>query len=374
MSASPRRPRLLFVYQQPTSFVKDDLALLRERYDVRAFAFDANRFSTRTGRLGGLLGYGAWELAWLLRELPRADLVFGWFADYHLALPALLARRFGVPLAVVSAGMDANHLPELNYGTFQQGWRAALARLVCRRAAVLLPVAQALVYAETRYATWPDARPQGLRARVPNLKTPCTVIPFGFEAVDWPAGPAKRPPVVATVALIGDDRTLRVKGVDLLFEAARRLPNVRFQVVGMAETLMPFVRETYAPPPNVALLPPRPRAELPAVYGGASVYAQLSRTEGMPNVLCEAMLCGCVPVGSAVAGIPEVIGAAGFVVERPEPARLAAVLREALDAATPEARQQARRRIRERFSREQRRQALVTVLERVRRSPREKPS
>jgi glycosyltransferase involved in cell wall biosynthesis len=35
--------------------------------------------------------------------------------------------------------------------------------------------------------------------------------------------------------------------------------------------------------------------------------------EGFPNALGEAMACGCVPIGSNVSGIPELIGDTGLI-------------------------------------------------------------
>ena len=370
-SKIPNRPRLLFVCLRRTSFVEDDIALLRERYDVRVFTFGAGqgtgrRAETRIGRARGLLGEFARQFRWLRRELPQADLVYGWFADYHLTLPLLLARRAGVPVAVVPGGFDANHLPDLGYGVYDSRWRAPLARRVLRRADVLLPVTQALLHAENRYATWPDARAQGLRAHVPDLQTLAHVTPLAMTPADWPPGPDERAPVVASVAYVDGERTARVKGLDVLVEAARRLPDVRFRIVGVEEGFRSTFRQKFAPPRNVALEPPRPRAALRDVYAEASVYAQLSRIEAFGCVVAEAMLCGCVPVASPVSGLPEVIGAAGHWVERPDPDHAAGVLRRALDEATPQQRAAAQARIAEHFSKEKRRQRLFGHLEAVR--------
>ena len=282
------RPRLLFVYQELTSFVRDDLALLRERYDVRPFAFESGR--------RGLVRTTSQQARWLRRELPAADLVYGWFADYHLVLPVLGARRLGKPSIVVLGGYDCAALPGLGYGVFTSRWRAPLARRVVRAATALAPVAEALVLSENRVADWPGITMQGIRAHVPDLETPCEVIPTGYDPAAWPRGPEERGRTVCTVAFVDRERTFRLKGLDLFVQAARALPDVAFDVVGVAPAFAPWIEEHVRPPENVTLHPPRPREELPAVYARASAYAQLSRSEGLPNALCEAMLSGCVPV------------------------------------------------------------------------------
>jgi glycosyltransferase involved in cell wall biosynthesis len=362
--ANPQmRKRLLFLYLKQKSFVKDDLALLREHYDVRVFQFDASAPSAM-GRLLKLVAEAARQLAWLMRELPKADLVYGWFADYHMVLPVLLARRFGVPVAVVLGGMDCNHLPELNYGARDSRWRAPLVELIVRRADLLLPVSSALVRSENRYARWPDRHRDGLEAFVPDLQTPHRVVPTGYDPARWPLGPERREAVVATVAYVRSERDAKVKGIDLFVAAASELPDVRFRVVGVAPSFQAELQERYGPPENVDLLPPCSRRELSSVYGRASVYAQLSRTEGMPNVICEAMLCGCIPVGSAVAGIPEAVGEAGFLVDEPDPERIAEVLRKALDTG-PQERRHSRAHVERHFAMERREERLVRVLEDV---------
>jgi glycosyltransferase involved in cell wall biosynthesis len=55
--------------------------------------------------------------------------------------------------------------------------------------------------------------------------------------------------------------------------------------------------------------------KLVELYNRHEFYLQLSVAEGFPNTLCEAMLCGCIPIGSNVFSIPKIIGDTGFVLK-----------------------------------------------------------
>jgi len=359
MSAASEQPRLLFVYLKPNAFVEEDWRLLQEHYDVRPFHFDADEATSALG----LARLWTQQLWWLFRELPRADLVYGWFADYHVALPVLLAPWFDVPTAVVLGGMDCNWLPELDYGVWESRWRAPLVRWACRRASLLLPVSEALLYHENAYAFPPRVLENGIRAHVPGLDTPHRVVPTGYDPEAWPLGPTDRPAVVSTVARIDDERRLRVKGIDVLIAVARRLPDITFRVVGVTADMAPQIRNAVAPPENVRLEPPRGRSQLVDVYHETSVYAQLSRTEGLPNVVAEAMCCGCVPLGSDVGGMAELVEGVGRLVSHPDPDAIAEALRALLAEITPERRRAARRRVVDHFSEAHRRQRLLGVLD-----------
>ena len=359
--ASGVRPRLLFSYLQPTSFVRDDLALLAERFDVRAHEFGVDVARGRMGK-AAILAHGMRNLlAWTRAEAPRADVLFGWFADYHLLPLARLAQKRSLPFALAMGGYDAMALPDLGYGVFASRWRAPLARHVLKSADLLMPVSSSLVRSQNTFLRDAGAEAQGVAVHVPNLDTRCAVVPTGYDPDAWPLGRADRPPSVLSVATVDSHTTFLRKGLDVLIGVARHLPDVPFQVVGMKLDERE-VRARYRPPENVAFVRALPREALAEVYGQASVYLQLSRAEGMPNVLCEAMLCGCAPVGSRVFGIPDAIGDAGWIVDDAAPEAIAETVREAL-AAPLGLRQRARDHVATTFPRERRRRELFGHLE-----------
>ena len=352
--------KILFIYLSPTSFVRDDLELFSEEFTLVPFHFDIRKARSVMGLLGLLVR----QLGWLIRNLKSCDAVFGWFADYHMVLPAVLSKWYRKPLVLSLGGYECIHLPQIGYGVYDSRWRAPLARRVLKRASLLLPVAKALICSKNRFSEWPEERQYGLCAYLPGYAFPYQVLPTGYVPERWRNLGLERSAIVSTVALVGSERTLLRKGIDLLIEAARLLPDVEFRIIGVEPDYEPALIATYHPPPNVQILHRMPREALEAEYNASAVYAQLSRAEGMPNVLCEAMLCGCLPVASNVFGNGAAVGDIGFLVDEPDPQQIADALRKALEAPE-EQRQEARAHIMKHFLRSHRKERFENALNKL---------
>jgi glycosyltransferase involved in cell wall biosynthesis len=138
------------------------------------------------------------------------------------------------------------------------------------------------------------------------------------------------------------------------------MPEVPFIVVGTSrETALgagiPDVR-------NVKYLPYVNRSELADHYRRSRVYFLPSASEGMPNSLCEAMLCGCVPVATEVGAVREILGPTGFRVQYGDVPGAIRALQAGL-AAPDAAGDAARQRILDNFLLARREGELLKVIE-----------
>ncbi len=289
--------KILFTSTHLTSFIRDDLNLLRRHFDVE-------HLST----------LGIRSLFAIAAAVRRADVTLTWFASVYAAAVVFFARRWNKRSVIIVGGVDVANLPEIGYGLWRSPWKSVLVRYALRAADRVLVVDPSLQRAAMQRAEYDGG----------NIR----YVPTGYDAERWvPAG--EKEPFILTVANCEDDARLRVKGIPFLIDAAKKMTDVRFVVVGVAEHLIYRV----APPPNVTLIPFVGQPRLLEYYQRAKVYCQPSLSEGLPNSLCEAMLCECIPVGTAVGGIPTVLHAVGFLVPPNDRAALVDALRRALAAS-----------------------------------------
>lgn len=346
------RPRLLYLFPRRSTFIQRDLDLLTRHFDVHAHELCADPPWMLPLRLLG-------QLIWLMRRCAWRHDAICHFSGYHAVLPVLMAKR----CFIVLAGADCASIPAIGYGNHAREPLGRATRFAARRAHRLLPVHELLIDRVQHYDAATPSR-QGIRAFAPGLGTPSTAIPYGFDAEQWKPDPAieRRPDLFVSVVgpAAEGNRIHFLKGVDMVLAAAGRVPQARFVLIGIGDP------RTYAgAPANVELVPNVPQADLRRHYCSASFYLQLSLSEGFPNALCEAMLCGCIPLVSDVSSMPSTVKDIGLVVRRRDPELVTATIREALamDAGRRRDRSRAaRERIAGSFSVEAREHALVNVI------------
>jgi len=313
-----QKQSILFVYVNYSSFVKADFEILSTFANVTKYQFKPGKGIFKTG-IEVLK-----ELIFLIFNGFKFDSVFVWFGDYHSMLPVLFAKIFRTKSFVVIGGYDVSTLSEYKYGSFSNPIRAFFTRNTFKFVDICFPVADAL----------------RKKLLVINPKAKAETIASSVDVKKFNFSEYKRTKSIITVSGTDNLQRLMVKGLDRFRELATCLPEFEFVIIGATDGVMSYFEPL---PANLTLLPPQQFDQLTQHYERASFYAQLSRSEGLPNALCEAMLCGCIPVGTNVGDIQITIGNTGLTIDDWKPEVLVDYIR--LNHNNIQLRNQARERI-----------------------------
>jgi glycosyltransferase involved in cell wall biosynthesis len=324
-----KKAKILFVCPSFSSFIQKDMDLLRRHFEVRVAHYQGKK---------KLLKF----LIETLKGTLWSDLTFSWFADVHAFAAVLFSKIFRRKSIVVVGGYEVAKVPEINYGGMLSRWKVFIARFVLRYADKVLTVDDSLKKDAIK-----NAKVDGK-----NIQT----VPTGYDAKRFKMN-GKKENLVITVCHITNN-IIKRKGLDTLVKAAKYLPDVEFVLVGKyADNSVEYLESISSS--NVKFTGFVPDGDLIKYYQRAKVYCQLSRYEGLPNALCEAMLCECVPVGTDYCGIPTAIGATGFYVPYGDEKATAEAIKEALKS---DKRKEARERIKKMFPMERREKELVQII------------
>lgn len=286
--------------------------------------------------------FGALAFLKYFFALFKVDITFSWFASVYSSLLVFLTKIFIKPSIIVIGGIDVAQEKELQYGIWNSWWKSKIVGYGIRNATHILAVDESLKHEAIRLAKY-------------NGKN-ISVVHTGYNTKQWfPQGEKEK--IILSVGACPDFARFKIKGFDILFSIAEKMNDIQFIVIGISNE----IQRQIAIPKNVNCIEKIPQMELLSYYQRAKVFAQLSRREGMPNTLCEAMLCECIPVGSRVFGIPTAISDAGFLVNIENQEEIIQVFQRALQAENTLG-EKARQRIIQNFPIELRRSILEKII------------
>lgn len=343
--------KILYFYPSDTSFIRTDRELLSRNFSVGSFLFDGRKKILTPWQF-------ILQFFFLLANSRKAKAFMCNFAGYHSFLPALFGKWFHKPCILILAGTDCVSFPSINYGNFNRKLLGRFTKWSLELCTHTCPVHASLVISDYTY-TNDDYPRQGYLYFCKSAQKKFTEIPYGYDQHKFfLTGDTRTPNSFLTVTQSIRKQVYFRKGIDMMIEIAKRFPGYSFTIIGKDTDKI----ET-AIPSNLQLLAPVKFEELVYHYNRHEFYLQLSICEGFPNALCEAMLCGCIPIGSRVAAIPEIISDTGFILEHKNLNELEALIRKANTSNRHILSNLAHKRIRENFTLERRAAALKSVID-----------
>lgn len=277
---------------------------------------------------------------------------------YHQLSPSILPvlKHHGIPVVMT---VHDYHLISPNYNLFDHGrvcetfrwsWMGAV-RHRCIKDSYLATLLAALEVRRNRekkiYERYVD------RFLVPTQFMKDTHAAWGFPVGKMEILPLFVPPNPSPSDLSspGDDRLALFvgalaaeKGIWVLVEAARRLPQIRFQVAGSGPEESAMKQKA---PKNVRFLGAiAPEKIQDLMREAALVVVPSIWYENFPLVIAEAMAAGRPVVASRIGGIPEMVreGETGLLVTPGNPERLAHTIQKLMEHPDLRARMGARAR------------------------------
>jgi glycosyltransferase involved in cell wall biosynthesis len=328
---------ILFIYINYSSFVKTDYEILSSFAKVDKYQFNPGRGVIHTSL----------ELVrqffYLLLKIRRYDVVYIWFADIHALFPVAFARLTGKISYIVIGGYDVLRVRSLSYGLFCSQFRGFFALTAMKKCTVNLTVSEN-IDRKVKYIS-----PKSNRQLIPN----CVNIE------DLSDDETLKENTVLSVAIIENERTFKIKGIDTYIEVARLLPKFNFVLVGIDRVAVQYLLKDL--PSNLKLIPKVAHNELAHYYKQAKIYCQLSRYESFGVSIAEAMLHDCIPIVTNEGGMPEIVGDTGYIVQR-DPVKISKLINEILTGHSTY-KNRASNRITTYFSKERRESLLVNLIQ-----------
>ncbi len=242
----------------------------------------------------------------------RPDAIFVTWAYPDTYAAVRVGAKLGLPVIAKVVGSDVNLLPEvglrrdIGYALHNADRVVGICQDLCTKAIAL------------------GARPDR-----------CVVVKNGLELQQFPMRPRDTCRTELAIPLTADlmvyvGSLKHVKGPDLLMTAfasiATQRPEARLVLIGEGPLRASLQTQAQAlgVGERVLFLGRRPHTEVAAWMNAADLLVLPSRSEGLPNVVTEALACGTPVVATRVGGVPEAFaaGVAGVLVEAENSAAL----------------------------------------------------
>ena len=324
--------KICFIGNLLSSFVKRDLNILQEKFEVLPFY---SGLITKRYLFKVIL-----KMTWAIFQ---SDISFSWFVEEHAAVAVFLSKILGKKSIVVVGGWEVADAQEINYGRIT---RSLLPRMATKFA---------LKFADLVLSVSEFTKKEILEFEKPKrLK----VIYNGVDIEKFKPTKGKDNLIVT----IGNVEQYKLKGLDTFAKASPCFPDYKFVLIGKKENSI--VNKLKKINSNLIFTGMISHDEVTKWLQRAKVYCQLSYRESFGMGVAEAMSCGCIPVITDRGALSEVVGDLGFYVPYGDAKTTAEVIEKAIQAPD-ELRKMCRKRIMDMFSINIRKDELFRAIKEI---------
>lgn len=347
-----KKHKALYFFIGKSSFTEKDTLILEDFFQLKTFNFEfGNKWKVPFQLI--------YQFAFLVWNIGSVKICFIQLSGFHSLLPTIFCKLFGKKSVIIAAGTDCHSFPSIGYGNYQRPLLSWATKISFKHCTLILPKHKSLWHTKYTYDHH-DFPEQGISYFNKGIETPYECIENGYDGRRFKKSGECIPNSFITIAgLLNRESQQKLKGIDLIIEAAGHFPDYTFTIVGAENSYFKDL------PSNIKLIPKTANDKLPAVLSAHKYYLQLSMAEGFPNALCEAMLCECIPIGSNVFSIPEIIGDTGYILDHRNSDELKTLLSNLSETDQKKNGQSARQRILQNYPLEKRKEKLKAVIEKL---------
>jgi len=274
--------KILFVHNHPSSFVKIDLAILKESHEVEEL-YLKNKLSIAPIKI--------WKAVY------RNELIFGWFSSWHTFLPILIAKIFLRPVILITGGYDTANLPSSQYGNQRKYFSRLITNWNIKKSDIII--------CNSNFIKEEVIKNTGVK------KDKIEVVYHGIPNYNLILGNKEN--IILNIGNVSNINLYR-KGILSFVKAATLLDNFQFIQVGR------WMDDSYKSlqqiaGKNVQIKGYLSDIEMTDLMSRSKYYLQPSLHEGFGMSVAESMQHGCIPIVSASGALPEVVGQFGIILK-----------------------------------------------------------
>lgn len=314
------KSKILYIYPNKATFINSDIDFLSKKYNVVTQDLD-------WGNPKKLLFNLIRQFVFLILNVVSSKAIIINFGGYFSLLPTLFGKLLGIKSFLILNGTDCVSFPSYKYGSLRKQPLKFFIKKSVQFADTLLPVDASLIIQTHTFDESVIEKKQGIKTFFPSLNTPIQVIPNGFDTTFWDTEENEIREGFITVGFVNSIKSYRVKGIDLIIETAKKLPDQTFTIVGLSNEFKETINNF---PKNVQTIPYLKKEDLKKEYQKYLCYLQVSVNEGFGCALAEAILSGCIPIVSNVGALPNVIKNSGFIIKKKKVSQLKKALEKVL--------------------------------------------